>query len=174
MSISFRPARLPDDAALLLDLNTEYLQSVFDGVAAAYPFTLADVFPGGNIRAYLTGALDKVVSGAPGSAFYIVEVDGQVAGMGGLRAVRPGIAEMKRVYVRPAFRGARLGLAIVDRLMADARGFGYSQMFLDTAPTLKTAIALYQRLGFADIPPYPEVEVSPLLHPIWVFMGRDL
>lgn len=175
MSIHYRPARLPDDAALLIDLNAEYLQSVFDGVAARFPVTLADIFPGGDIRAYLPGALPKTLGpGPPESIFYIVEQDGAPIGMGGLRRVRDGICEMKRVYLRDTARGQGLGRALVERLMGDARAFGYRAMFLDTAPTLETAIGLYERLGFARIPAYPQVEVPAIMHPNWVFMARDL
>jgi carbonic anhydrase len=171
----FRAATLPDDADLLVDLNTEYLHLVFDGLAAEYPVTRADVFPDGDIRGYVAGALPKIVGpGAPASIFYIVEVGGAVAGMAGLRTLRPGVAEMKRVYVRPEFRGSGLGRAVVERLIADARRFGFETMFLDTSPTLVAARTLYTRLGFAAIPPYPEVEVPAPLHHFWVFMALPL
>ncbi len=171
----FRVARLPDDADLLVDLNTEYLAFVFDELAKAYPVTRADVFPGGDIRGYVEAALPKIVGpGAPASQFYLVEIDDLVVGMGGLRTVRPGIAEMKRVYVRPDARGSGLGRAIVERLIADARQFGFEIMFLDTSPTLTAARALSARLGFAELPPYPEVEVPAAFHHFWVFMARSL
>ncbi|MBC7521990.1 MAG: GNAT family N-acetyltransferase [Sandarakinorhabdus sp.] len=171
----FRAARLPDDAAMLVDLNTEYLRFVFDGLAAQHPVDLSDVFPGGDIRTYVADALPKIVGpGAPASAFYFVEIDGAVAGMGGVRTLRPGVAEMKRVYVRPEFRGTGLGRVLVERLIADARSFGFHTMFLDTAPTLVAARGLYTRLGFAAIPPYPEVEVPAPFHHLWVFMAMSL
>ncbi len=175
MAVHYRLARLPDDAALLIDLNAEYLHFVFDGVAERFGVGLADLFPGGDIRAYLPEALPKILGpGPPSSIFYLIERGGAVIGMGGIRRVRDGVCEMKRVYLRDAAKGLGLGRALVERLMADAAGFGYRQMLLDTAPTLTTAIALYQRLGFAPIPPYPEVEVPAIMHPNWVFMARAL
>jgi carbonic anhydrase len=175
MAIVYRPARLPDDAALLIDLNAEYLQFVFDGVAQRFGIGLGDIFPGGDIRGYLSEAIGKIVGDGPTqSVFYILEADGQPIGMGGVRRVRDGVAEMKRIYVRDGAKGQGLGRALVERLIADAHGFGYQQMFLDTAPTLTTAIALYERLGFARIPAYPEVEVPAIMHPHWVFMGKSL
>lgn len=175
MSLTYRPARLPDDEALLIDLNAEYLRFVFEGVAARFPVTLADIFPGGDIRAWLPAALPQTLgAGPPESVFYIMEQHGQPVGMGGIRRVRDGICEMKRVYVRDAAKGQGLGRALVERLIADARAFGYQTMFLDTAPTLTTATALYRKLGFAPIPAYPEVEVPPIMHPNWVFMARAL
>lgn len=175
VQITYRPACLPDDEALLIDLNAEYLAFVFAGVAARFGVTLEEIFPGGDIRAYLPGALPKTLgAGPPESIFYIVEQDDQPIGMGGIRRVRDGVCEMKRVYVHDAAKGQGLGRALVERLIADARGFGYRNMFLDTAPTLETAIGLYQRLGFAPIPAYPEVEVPAIMHPHWVFMGKVL
>jgi carbonic anhydrase len=175
MAIRYRPARLPDDAALLIDLNAEYLQFVFDGVAQRFAVTLADIFPGGDIRAYLSEALPKIAGdGQPRSVFYILESNGQPIGMGGVRRVRDGVCEMKRVYVRDGAKGQGLGRALVEHLIADAQAFGYQEMFLDTAPTLTTAIALYERLGFAPIPAYPEVEVPAIMHPHWIFMSKSL
>lgn len=175
MTICFRPARLPDDTALLIDLNAEYLDFVFSGVAARYTVTLADIFPGGDIRAYLAGVLSKTLGpGPPTSIFHIVEQHGQPIGMGGIRRVRDGVCEMKRVYVRDVAKGQGLGRVLVERLIADARGFGYRTMLLDTAPTLETAIGLYERLGFVPIPPYPEVEVPAIMHQNWVFMALEL
>lgn len=173
--IRYRAARLPEDAALLIDLNTEYLHSVFAGVAERFQVTLADIFPGGDIRAYLPDALPKILgNGPPESIFHILEQAGQPIGMGGVRRVRDGVCEMKRVYIRDAARGQGLGRQLVERLIADARGFGYRSMLLDTAPTLTTAIGLYEHLGFARIPAYPEVEVPAIMHPHWVFMSKSL
>ena len=175
MEIVFRPARLPQDAALLLDLNTEYLEYVFSGVAERFGVALADIFPGGDIRAYLPDVLPKTLGpGPPESRFYILERDGQPIGMGGVRRVRDGVCEMKRVYVRDAAKGHGLGRLLAERLIADGRAFGYHTMFIDTSPTLETAIGLYERLGFAPIPAYPEVEVPEIMFQHWVFMARDL
>jgi GNAT superfamily N-acetyltransferase len=173
--IGFRPARLPDDAVLLIDLNAEYLQFVFDGVALRFGVALGDIFPGGDIRSYLPDVLPKILgSGPPESLFYVLEADSQPIGMGGVRRLRDGVCEMKRVYIRDTAKGLGLGRALVARLIEDARGFGYRTMLLDTAPTLTTAIGLYERLGFARIPAYPEVEVPALMHPHWVFMSKKL
>ena len=175
MDTHFRPARLPEDAALLIDLNAEYLHFVFEGATTRFGVTLADIFPGGDIRAYLPAALPKTLGpGPPESCFYILEQGDQPIGMGGVRRVREGVCEMKRVYVRDAAKGQGLGRQLVERLIADGRAFGYRAMFLDTSPTLETAIGLYERLGFERISAYPEVEVPEIMFPHWVFMAKDL
>ena len=76
----------------------------------------------------------------------------------GCIALRPlddaAVGEVKRLYVRPAARGQRLGEALVRKLMDDARAIGYRELKLDTLEWMSDARKLYERLGFAPCPPY--------------------
>jgi putative acetyltransferase len=80
---------------------------------------------------------------------------GALAGCVALHALDAEIGEMKRLYLRPAFRGKGLGQAMVDAIVAEARAIGYRRLRLDTiAPRMKNAVSLYRRMGFREIAPY--------------------
>lgn len=95
---------------------------------------------------------------APAGAFLVALVDGQLAGCGAMRALADvdytNACEMKRLYVRRAFRGFGLGRLLAQALIDRATQAGYSNMLLDTLDDMEAARGLYETLGFEEIPPY--------------------
>ena len=95
---------------------------------------------------------------APRGVLLLALVDGEVAGCGGLRPLDsvdyPNAAEMKRLYVRKAFRRFGLGRQLAEALLDAARVAGYHSVLLDTLNDMESARALYAELGFEDSPPY--------------------
>jgi N-acetylglutamate synthase-like GNAT family acetyltransferase len=84
----------------------------------------------------------------------VAEVSGELAGCAALRKLAPAIGEMKRLYVRPAFRGQGLGRQLIARIVNEAKTAGCRVLRLDTLPVMESAQTLYRELGFREIPPY--------------------
>ncbi|MCW2276672.1 GNAT family N-acetyltransferase [Heliophilum fasciatum] len=105
----------------------------------------------------------------PQGRLYLALCDGMPAGSIALRPHQDDQCEMKRLYVRPAFRGRQIARLLTRQIIADAQAIGYRQMVLDTLSTMTAACALYQSLGFQPIPPYC---FNPLAHVC--YLGLDL
>ena len=155
-AIAITPAAAPEDVAQAKTLFLEY--------AASLGFSLC--FQG----------FDRELAEQPGryappsGALLLARVDGALAGCIALRALaEEGACEMKRLYVRDAYRGIGLGRRLAERVIDVARGKGYSRMRLDTLPTMVRAIPMYRKLGFGEIPPYTVNPVEGAL-----FLEKDL
>jgi putative acetyltransferase len=94
----------------------------------------------------------------PGGQLLLALVDGELAACGAMRRLSDvdyaNACEMKRLYVRPTFRGFGLGRMLAQSLLDEARRAGYSAMLLDTLDDMEAARGLYAALGFEEIPPY--------------------
>jgi putative acetyltransferase len=107
---------------------------------------------------------DNELAGLPGDytrphgALLLACVDGELAGCGALRALHDvdyaNACEMKRLYVKPAFRRFGIGRQIAQALVDEAMAAGYSVMLLDTLDDMEAARGLYGSLGFEEVPPY--------------------
>jgi len=97
----------------------------------------------------------------PDGRLWLATDEGALAGCIALRKVAEGVCEMKRLFVRPAYRGTGLGRKLVESLIDEARKLGYTKMRLDTlAGRMDKAIALYRSFGFVEIEPYYKTPIA--------------
>ncbi len=139
--LAFFQAELPAHIAQARELFLEYAQSLgfslcfqnFDKELAALP---GDYAP-------------------PAGRLLLAEYEDQLAGCVALHKLDSGICEMKRLYLRPKFRGQGIGRVLGGRIITEARHIGYKRMRLDTVePVMKDAVEMYRKLGFKEIAPY--------------------
>ena len=91
----------------------------------------------------------------PDGRLFLAEYERALAGCVALHKWEPGVCEMKRLYLRPSFRGKGLGRVLAEAIIAEARNIGYQRMRLDTIePIMKDAVEMYRKLGFQEIAPY--------------------
>jgi ribosomal protein S18 acetylase RimI-like enzyme len=154
--LRIRPARTPQEIEAARSLFREYGASLgfslcfqsFDLELASLPGDYAP--PSG--RLLLANWLDGE--------------EEQLAGCVALHRLQDGVCEMKRLYVRPAFRGKGIGQALAAAAVAEGREIGYRQMRLDTVPSVMgTAVALYRSMGFREISAY---RVNPIAGAIYM------
>ena len=142
--IAFFEPKSPEDFADVRTIFLEYAHSLnvdlcFQGFAAELQQLPGDYAP-------------------PRGALLLATVNNEVAGCCALRplvsADSPNASEMKRLYVRPTYRRLGLGRQLAEAILDAARKYGYSSILLDTLDEMETARALYEDLGFEEIPPY--------------------
>jgi putative acetyltransferase len=111
-------------------------------------------------------SFDQELAGLPGDyappdgRLLVAEYWSQLAGCVAMHPLEPGICEMKRLYLRPQFRGRGLGRVLAETVIAEARAIGCQKMRLDTVElVMPNAVAMYRRLGFREIEPY---RVNPI------------
>jgi len=144
----------------------DFLRSDVD----TYLDDLDEVTPVTGYREEMAGLPGKYAP--PEGRLLLAQVDGESAGCVAFYQVGEGVCEIKRLWTRPQFRGQRIGRALVEALIGEARQCGYTTMILSTADVLKEAQGLYGSLGFEPTAPFFDGPPEMMAHE--VFMRLDL
>jgi putative acetyltransferase len=129
----------------------------------------SDAYMAGLYPAESNHMLDVDALRQPDIRFLIVERAGTAVGCGAVR-IADGYGELKRMWVDPAMRGRRLGVRILEALIAEATRRGLQVLRLETGISQPEALGLYRRFGFEDVAPFGDYQPDPLS----VFMERNL
>lgn len=160
MDIKIIPAY--DYSQEIRELFSEYTQMLISGDPAFKEYLEIQ-----NYDAELEHLEDKY--GMPDGRLYLALCDGKPAGCIGLKKLDKDNCEMKRLYVRPEFRGRKIGDLLIQKIIDDAKSIGYKHMLLDTLPFLESAVHMYKKWGFYEIGCYND---SPMDSSI--YMRLDL
>ena len=154
------------DEAAVSGLMTAYLAWALAQLEAEYGIVDMPVNP---TRA--AGSLDAYHP--PHGLLAVAEVDSQVVGIGAARSLSPGVAEIKRMYVAPPYRGLRIASAILDFLLVHTRNeLQATTVRLDTCRFMVTAQRLYRSRDFVERSPYEGTEIPARLQKYWLFFER--
>jgi len=161
-------AIIPEHVPVVAGLFGEYMRWVCPRIHEEY----GAVFDAESVIAHDMETLPIFLP--PQGCLLLAFDDGLAAGCICVRTIGDGVAEMKRMYVRPAHRRKGIGTALVRESVRRAQAAGFSEMRLDSAGFMRDAHVVYRSSGFGDIPPYEGSEIPAELRRHWVFMGLDL
>ena len=165
---SIHQAKTDEDQALIRELFWEYLEWANMHLNEEYGINF-------DIKSMIEHDMVKLEIFLPPYGRLLLAIEGGCgAGIACMRRIRQDIGEIKRMYVRPEFRGRGIGRALLEALIAEAREVGYPKVRLDSTRFMEAAHSLYRSVGFHEIEPYMESEIPPEFHRYWVFMEKQL
>jgi N-acetylglutamate synthase-like GNAT family acetyltransferase len=180
--IDFIPVDPNIHKPLLIDLNEEYFSWIASEIKKNYDL---DIFiveskiqnykieQKAIIRTYAKMSVEHLTSYiSPEGIYYILQIDEKVAGMGALRKTKTDIGEIKRMYIRPEYRGKGFGTELLQQLLRKAKEFQVSIIRLETGKFMTRAQTIYHKAGFREIDAYPDIETPSPLRPYWLFMEK--
>jgi GNAT superfamily N-acetyltransferase len=172
--IEFIPIDLKVHESHLIELNTEHISWVADVMLEQYNIDVVAIL-GQSPEEYAKKKVKEFSPFVPPDGiYYLLQLENKIAGMGALRKLKKDIGEVKRMYIRPKFRGKGFGKALLEELLTKGKEFGFSKIILDTGPFMSAAQHIYRLAGFQDREEYPESEVPVEFLPVWSFMEKIL
>jgi GNAT superfamily N-acetyltransferase len=160
--------------AAFFKLTVEFLQWYAEQVFTWHQIDV-EALTDQTVEDYAEQVLDDFTGIDPTQGIlYVIRVDGKIVGMGALKQREAGVGEIKRMFIRPAYRGRGYGKALLEQLIGFAHIVGYTRLRLETADFSTTAHRLYRSAGFTRIDEYPGVETPEWYRPYCLYMEKHL
>ena len=170
--IEFVPLNPEIHREQFIQLNVEHISWMAEQLKEKYELDAISLI-GQTIPEYVEEHLEDLTSlKSPDGIIFLLVVDGDIAGMGAFRKLRDEIGEIKRMYIRPKYRGRGYGKQMLNRLLETGREFGCSTFWLETAKFMTVAQHIYRSAGFQEMEEYAETEVPTIFRPYWLFMEK--
>ncbi len=156
------------------DLSVEFLSWLDAEMISQHNVDITPIM-GITVREYVESALDEFLAVKPPVGItYLLWVDGKAIGTGALRKLEEGVGEIKRMYIRPEYRGNGYGSRLFKTLMKKGTEFGYSSIRLETSDFMTSAHKIYRSEGFVEIDQFPGCETPEPFLPFALFMEKKL
>lgn len=166
--MDIRQADSYKDRAIIKDLFFEYLTWVSECLEKEFGIHV-------EVMNKVEEDMTKLDAFSPPTGRLLLAFEGEIpAGIGCLRRIRSDTGEIKRMYVKPEFRGRGVGRSLLEALIAGAKGIGYPLLRLESARFMVSAQTLYQAMGFSLREPYAESEIPLEYQQHWVFMEKQI
>jgi GNAT superfamily N-acetyltransferase len=153
-------------------LNIEFITWIADQLRKNYQLDTVSKI-GQTIPEYVDAHLEDLTSlKPPDGIIYLLVVEGDIAGMGAIRKLSDEIGEVKRMYIRPLYRGRGYGKQMLIKLLEVGREFGCSSFLLETSKFMTVAQHIYRSAGFIERGEYPESETPTVFRQYQLFMQK--
>jgi len=173
--VHFLPIDLQVHRSQVFDLMVEYSEWMAKEIWEHFKIDILAARGFSSVREYVASDFDRLISEVSSrGVFYLVEFEGVIIGMGALDQIGEKTGAIKRMYIRPAYRGKGYGKALLQQLLQKAKEFGYHAIYLDSARFMTAAHNLYRSFGFVECEEYPETEILPQARSYWLCMKKTL
>jgi len=155
------------------EMNVEFLRWDHEKILTHHGVDMSEW--DGDAHEYVESMVNDLAALKPPKGFVLVlEDEKKLVGMGLIKAIGEGIGEVKRMFIRPAYRGRGYGKDLMQMLVTRAEELGYSTLRLETADFMLAALKIYRSAGFKERGMYPGSEVPEWYQPYCIFMEKTL
>ncbi|MHA2209509.1 MAG: GNAT family N-acetyltransferase [Candidatus Thorarchaeota archaeon] len=173
MTVKIIPFNPAIHKAQFFEMNIKFVRWSHEQILAHHGVDMSEGT--GDAREYMESMVDELAALKPPKGFVLVlEDEKKLAGMGLIKTIGEGIGEVKRMFIRPSYRGRGYGKELMQMLVTRAEELNYSTLRLETADFMPAALNIYRSAGFKERGEYPGGEVPEWYRPYCIFMEKVL